>query len=64
MRTEWGAWGNRVSGVSSERRSRPMFTTRAAPRLWDCVHCGRVKQSGAALSVSKGSKTALCFQDS
>lgn len=60
MRTEWGAWGNRVSGVSSERR----FTTRAAPRLRDCVHCGRVKQSGAALSVSKGSKTALCFQDS
>lgn len=43
-----GTWGNGVSGLSSERRSRRLFTARAAPRLWDCVHCGRVKQRGAA----------------
>ena len=50
-----GTWGNGVSGVSSERRSRPLFTARAAPRLWDCIHCVRVKQRGAALSLPQNS---------
>ena len=64
VRTEWGPWGNGVSGVSSGHRSHPAFTARAVPRLQDCVHCRRVKQSGAALSLAQNSlvfsRTAKC----